>query len=216
MEMRTRNAWHAALLLIALAGPGLALAQKLERPKDWEPGDKAAYNWVLNNKAQAMEDEFTALTDTEFRVTTKVGDKTYDAALSKDGPALLKAICLSNGQPCTFSPALRFAEFPLEKGKKWTTPSTVTGETFVSEIAQERVVEKIEKVKVPAGEFEAYKVSFRSRITGKDAKGNAFSGKEDGSDWFAVSNGKLLLVKTVYRNSFGEKFTRELTSVSYK
>ena len=55
----------------------------------------------------------------------------------------------------------------------------------------DRKAERLEKVKVPAGEFEAFKVSFSGRIKGVDSKGNPFSGKEDGTDWFALINGKI-------------------------
>lgn len=84
------------------------------------------------------------------------------------------------------------------------------------ELSAERKVEKVEKVKVPAGEFEAYRVSHGARIKGTDAKGNPFSGKEDSREWLALVNGKLALIKVEYRNSFGEKFTRELVSAAFK
>jgi hypothetical protein len=69
---------------------------------------------------------------------------------------------------------------------------------------------------VPAGEFEAFKISFSGRIQGVDAKGSKFTGKEDGTNWIALVNGKPVVVKVVYRNSFGEKASRELTSVAFK
>ncbi len=28
------------------------------------------------------------------------------------------------------------------------------------------------------------------QVQGKDAKGNAFSGKEDGTEWYSIRNGK--------------------------
>ena len=108
---------------------------------------------------------------------------------------------------------MKFADFPLEKGKKWVTTFAVKGESFTADVTQERQVDKIEKVKVPGGEFEAAKVSFNGSIKGADAKGKPFSGKEDGADWVALVNGKTMVIKTVYRNSFGEKSTHELISV---
>lgn len=49
-----------------------------------------------------------------------------------------------------------------------------------------------------------------------DGKGSKFTGKEDGTDWIALVNGKPVVVKVVYRNSFGEKASRKLTSVAFK
>ena len=67
-----------------------------------------------------------------------------------------------------------------------------------------------------AGEFQAAKIGFGGRIVGKDSKGQSFRGSEDGADWVAVVNGKPVVVKVEYRNSFGEKASLELASVEYK
>ena len=143
------------------------------------------------------------------------GGRSLSVELDKSG-AVTRAVCISNGQQCGFAPGIQVADFPLEKGKKWNTGFTVTGESFTADVAQERKVDKIEKVKVPAGEFEAAKVSFSGRIKGTDGKGKPFSGREDGADWVAVVNGKAVIVKTEYRNSFGEKANLELASLNQK
>jgi hypothetical protein len=72
-------------------------------------------------------------------------------------------------------------------------------------------VDKIEKIKVPAGEFETYKISYSGRIADTNVHGT-----EDGAEWFTVVSGKLCLVKVEYHNSIGEVATMELTSVSFK
>jgi hypothetical protein len=198
-----------------LAHGGLAAAQTLERTKTQEVGDKASFNWVLNNKAEAINHEWTVVSGESAQGVQTVAGKSIAVAFDSAGN-LARGLCISNGQQCTFSPALKFADFPLEKGKKWTTKFTVTGETFTADVTQDRKVDKIEKVKVKAGEFQAAKVGFGGRIKGTDNKGNAFSGKEDGADWIAVVNGKVVVVKTEYRNSFGEKATVELASLDLK
>ncbi len=203
-------------LLAALTLPAVAAAQRMEPTKDWEVGDKATYAWTLNNKTQQFDEECTGVTDQEVRITQKVAARTFDGALAKGSYHALRGMCFSNGQQCAFSPGLEFAGLPLEKGKQWSQTFTVKGETFTAEVAQERKAEKIEKIKVPAGEFEAFKVTHTGRIRGTDAKGSAFSGKEEATNWFALVNGKLSVVKVVYRNSFGDKFSRELTAISFK
>jgi hypothetical protein len=171
----------------------------------------------MNNKAQDLEEELISITDTDYIAVQRAGGKTFEVVVSKEGLLLRKVMCHPNGQQCSFDPPANFIGLPLEKGRKWTLSFTVKGETFTSQVTQERVVEKVEKIKVPAGEFEAFRVYFSGRIKGTDSQGRSFSGKEDGTDWFAlVPGGKLNVIKTVYRNSFGEKFTRELTSVAYK
>jgi hypothetical protein len=203
-------------MLALLLGPGMAAAQKIDRPKNPDAGDTATFNWVLNNKPQQVKDEWTGGDGDEVRGIQRVGDKQIALALGKEGFELRRSMCFSNGQPCIFSPGLKFAEFPLEKGKKWSSTFNVKGETFVADVSYERKVDKVEKVRVPAGEYEAFKVSHRGRITGTDAQGKKFNGNEEATDWFALVNGKLALIKTTYRNSFGEKFNRELTSIRFQ
>ena len=56
----------------------------------------------------------------------------------------------------------------------------------------------------------------RGRLSGVDPKGSAYSGKEEVTEWWAFLSGKPKAVKIEYRNSFGEKATLELTSLSIK
>jgi hypothetical protein len=203
-------------IVAAVVFPGVAVGQTMEPAKDCQPGDKASYTWVLNNKPQQLDLECTEGSDQEVHFVQKVGGRNFEGAAIKGSLRLVKAMCLANGQQCAFSPGLDFIGLPLQKGKKWTQTFTVTGETFTAEVTQERKAERLEKVKVPAGEFEAFKVSFSGRIKGVDSKGNPFSGKEDGTDWFALINGKISVVKTVYRNSFGEKASQELTAAAFQ
>ncbi|MBX9961948.1 MAG: hypothetical protein K2Y35_02750 [Burkholderiales bacterium] len=204
-------------VMVACTFPLISSAQKLERTKNWEVGDKLTFNWVLSGKAQRMLEETVDVTETETKITYKVGDRSYDAMLSNKDMSYPKGICLSNGQACEFSPAYVWVTFPLEKGRKWSGTMKVTGETFISEVAYERTVEGIEKIKTAAGQFEAYRVSGSGRIKATDKNGTSPStGKESNTDWFATINGKLVPVKTEYKNSYGERFTRELVAAEVK
>lgn len=212
----TTKTWSiAAAFVSALTIPATVAAQKLDQAKPFEAGDKSAYNWVLNNKAQKLEEEWTGVVDGVANGVQRAGGKEYQLVVPKPGTAT-QGLCLTNGQPCTFSPGVTFVDFPLEEGKKWTQSFTVKGDTFTSQVQSDYEVEKAEKVKTPAGEFESFRISHNGRIRGSDAKGAAFSGKEDGRYWVTLVNGKLAVVKIEYRNSFGEKFTREATSIAYK
>jgi hypothetical protein len=215
MSLRSKGSLFGIVLLAAPICV-VAVAQKLERPKDFDVGDRSTYEWVMNNKAQPLEEEWTAITDQELQGTQKAGGRTFDLLLDRSPLALTKVMCHSNGRQCMFSPGIPIVMYPMEKGKKWPMSFTAKGETFTTEVTGERRVEKIEKVKVPAGEFEAYKVSFTARLKGVDSKGNAFTGKEDGAEWVAVINGKGCVVKVEYRNSFGDKFTRKLVAAEFK
>lgn len=214
--MKIRFAYLTMMLAVFLF-PGLAAAQKMEAPKDREPGDRAMFNYTLNGKTLVLEENWTALTAEGMVGIEKFGDKEIEIVMSRSPEYhMRKGPCFANGQVCAFSPALRFVDFPLEKGKKWTNSFTVTGETFIAEVTEDRLVERIETVKVPAGEFETYKITASGRIKSKDSKGGVFTGKEESSTWVASVSGKMITIKVAYKNSFGEKFNLDMMSTSFK
>lgn len=207
----------ATLLCAAvLSAAGIAHAQKIESVKPYEAGDTMSHKWVMGGKTLSLEDEFAGVVDGEIRGTMRSGDRSFEMRMKEPGPLYLAGMCLTNGQQCHFEPGLMFIELPLEKGRKWSTTFTVKGETFSADVAQERAVEKVEKVKVAAGEFEAYRIAVTGKIKGHDAKGAPFAGKEEATEWYAFPNGKVVMVKYAYKNSFGEKATRELTRLGLK
>lgn len=204
----------AAVLLFV---PVFAYAQTIERPaKDVEPGDKVAYNWTLNNKKMVLEFDFTEISADKIIGVQHVDGKQYPYTLARSDLTLLSSMCFSNGQSCTFAPGAKGLDFPLQKGKKWESTFTVSGKTFTSDVESKYKVEKFEKVKTPAGVFEAVRISHKGKIAGRDLHGNNFSGSEKGEYWMALVNGKIIMVKGEYRNSFKERYALELATVSLK
>ncbi len=210
------NLRSAYLIFLLLVSPGIVAAQKVELAKPREPGDKAIFKFVFNNKTTTLEENWIALTDDEMVGVQKIDGKEYEIILGRSPPyQLRKMMCLAAGVACVFSPGFNFVEFPIEKGKTWTQAFTITAATFVADIQQVRVVEGFEKLRVPAGEFETYKIAAVGRIKGKNSKGDLFVGKEESTEWMAIVSGKLVMVKVVWKNSFGEKFSLELISSSF-
>jgi len=211
-----RRLWFFSLLAAFLI-PCAASAQKLERTKNWDVGDKLTYTYVLKGQSLRAVEEVVDVTDTEVRSTQRIGDRTYDAAYSTADMSRLRGICIANSESCQFAPGETWVKFPLEKGKTWSNTMTVTGQTFISETAQERKVEGVEKVKTPAGEFQAYRVSSTGRIKSRGRSGEGpWEGTESSTYWWAVIKGKLVLVKQEYQNSFGSRSSRELLSAELK
>ncbi len=66
----------------------------------------------------------------------------------------------------SFSPALKYFDFPLSVGKKWTSQSTETDKNTGHQRYHtiRGTVEKWEKVRVPAGEFEALKIVLKTEV----------------------------------------------------
>ncbi len=211
-----KQLWFFALLA-ALLVPAVSSAQKLEQTKNWEVGDKVTWKYVLKGQTMRLVDEVVEVTDAEVRSLLKVGDRTLEQTLSPRDLSARKGICEPNGQACTFSPAWVWVDFPLEKGKTWSATSIVTGDTFISEVAYQYKVEGVEKITTPAGQFDAYRISGSERITSR-SKGGAgpWYGTSSFTDWVASINGKVRVIKSEYRNTFGEVYTRELMSAELK
>jgi hypothetical protein len=194
---------------------GATVAQRMEIPKERALGDRSVFSLMVNNKTKVIEEDWVGLTDTDMVGDHKIDGKSYEVLMTRSPPyQLRKGICYSSGQVCEFSPPVNLADFPLEKGKKWRNAYTVTGETFKEEVTEERTVEGVETIRVPAGEFETWKINVASRFKGRDNKGNSYSGRADTSMWVALVSGKMSFVKITTKSSSGDKLSRELVSAS--
>lgn len=205
-----------ALLSTALLS-GFVVAQPPEPHENWKVGDRLTFDWVRNGESKTIIDNVLAVTDSEVCYQSKVGDRTYDSALSVPSMAYAKGMCLANGQSCDFSPAYVWVQQPMAQGKTWSGSTQVTGETFIADVKYERTVEGIEMIKTPAGQFDAWKVSISGRIKVKEKIGGGeSSAREEATDWIARINGRTVTVRTEYENTYGERFSRELLSVELK
>lgn len=205
----------AALSLFGVYGT--PQAQSVERATPWETGDKVTYTGKLGSKEARMEHEVVSSDDVRINIAERVSGRNFDLHVDANTMDISRGMCLSNGQQCLFEPGIHLIDMPLQKGKKWNNDFTVKGETFTAQIKQERVVEKLEKVKVAAGEFEAFRIAAKSRIQGLDKSGNSFAGSESMTEWWALMpSGKAVQIKIEYRNSFGEKANREASAVALK
>jgi len=215
IEMNKRL-WFFALLAAFLI-PTAASAQKLERTKNWEVGDKLTYNYVRGGRPMKLVEEVVAVTDDEIRMTQQVDGRTYEVVHSTRDLSRQKGVCLPNGQACDWSPGDAWATFPLDKGKTWSYTVTVTGEQFTSTQTVDRAVEGMEKISTPAGQFNAYRISSADRIESRSKVGGGPRlGTANYKYYLTSIKGKLVFLKNDYTNSFGESFTRELVSAEFK
>lgn len=214
-EIEMKGQLWLVALLAALTIPNAASAQRLERTKLLEVGDKLTYTYVLKGASLRAVEEVIEVTDTEIRIKQDVGSRTYAAVISTRDMSRVGGICIANSQACSFSPGERWVDFPLEIGRTWSNTFVVTGETFVAEDTQERTVEGVEKIRTPAGEFLAYRVasSGRGAWWSKFGAGQRNHFTETATYWWTAINGKLVLVKQEYESSSGARSSRELVSV---
>lgn len=189
-------------------------AQTVEQFTPWSVGDKVSYAWRLGAKENRLEQEVTVSDAARVALTERIPQREFTMEVDARTMDVLSGLCLANGQQCQFEPGIHVLDLPLTKGKKWNNEFTVKGETFSARIKQERQVEKTERIRTAAGEFDTLRIQVKSRIQGSDKSGGSFAGNESLTEWWSFTpSGKALMVKFDYRNSFGEKAIREVSAI---
>jgi hypothetical protein len=198
---------------LAVCASAPAAAQKLEKPKNWDVGDTATWNYVLKKRSMRLLERVMAVTDTEVRSTLQTEDRTFDAAVSTRDYSWLRGMSMPSGERNTFSAPYEWFSFPLEKDKAWSGTTTTSEQSFTCEIAYSIKVDGTERITVPAGAFDAFKLSGTEALNCKSfsSAGSAF-GAASFTYWVATINGKLVFLKNEYHNSFGDSWSRELLS----
>lgn len=216
------NTNHRAIASLAFAAiclaPAAALAQSLDQIRPWEPGDRFGHAYVLNGKAMPATEEVIEVTADHVRTRQQIGGRTYEAAYGSNDMARLEGICVANSEACRFEPGETWIRLPMEKGAEWSHRMVVTGEKFVSEVAQQRKVEAVTTIETPAGQFTAWRVSMRGEIEARrrDDSQPPQRGTERATYWWSTVKGKLVLVRQQYENSFGARSSRELFSLDLR
>lgn len=215
----------AGLALVLL--PFVAHAQTMERPKLWEVGDKLTHLYVAaDGSKHDVVEEVVTVTAESIVTTQKFFAQRYSGAMWREFEgrystadiARTMGFCWSNNEQCEFSPGHTWVRFPLEKGRTWTSPMSVTGQTFVAGLEMDKTVDGVEQITTPAGEFTAFKVTSRAEIAArsKDLTQGPWPGREQATYWLTNIKGKLALVRLVYENSFGERTSLELIRAEVK
>ena len=85
-----------------------------------------------------------------------------------------------------FAPPLLRANWPLVPGKAWQTQSTASAASWRGDLRSEYKVEGWERLTVPAGTFDAIRVSWSTRWeNAQRADGAGFPVSESGTYWYA-------------------------------
>ena len=225
--MNTTFSAQALLVSALLGAPAAALAQKMEPSRYWDVGDKATYLWTesyqfsTNVKSEASEWEVLAVDEHEIRMEERRALRRINRSFNRAQRGLHRSICFTVHEECVFSPPTLYGDFPYEPGKRSAIAERVQGETFRSERTGECIAEALEKVHVPAGEFDAYRVSCASKsevdiIPGRMRRGARLSLREKYAVWYALVNGKPIVIKVEYSSSLPKTIKQELVSVRFK
>lgn len=198
--------WAVALLAACsmFAVPAFAqTAAKVDRP-DVKVGDQ--WEFVIGSNARAGRLELawivTSVTSTEIQAT-------------ENGKPLLLSPDLNQVEsPRRKNSDLRLLSFPLEVGKTWTYVDDYwlkdTGTKGQSKTGV--TVLTFEKVRVPAGEFDAFKLESTSNFSGTSIAGAHFSGESSQTYWYAPA--ARAIVKEEINDPYRGRYGSEL--ISYK
>jgi hypothetical protein len=130
-----------------------------------------------------------------------------------------------NGEPLLLTPEMNVREsprdkssnpkalnFPLEVGKRWHYASDWVFKPKASNgsIAVEAAVIGYEKVTVPAGEFDAFKLTAKERLSGTSPINSQYAGEITRTYWYAPA--ARAIVKTVSHNPYLGPSTVELVA----
>jgi len=162
----------AVLALVALTGP--VLAQKADRP-NVKVGDRWRFEVRLGIGPSAVKTNGLA------RVITSVTPAGIER-MDNDRKVVLTPDLNAIDTPYVKHSDLRLLSFPIEAGKQWRFTDDYLIKAFSAEGRENWSVAVVgyEKVRVPAGEFDAFKL---------EAKGNWMTGSKTGTDtwtyWYA-------------------------------
>jgi hypothetical protein len=191
-------------LVLALFS-SVATAQTAERP-DVKVGDRwqFAVYWATPSTQPSRVREITAITRTGFEGT----ENGEPLVLSRD-LGVLDSPLEKNSNPETLS-------FPLELGKQWRystewlfKPKNSRGSSVVDVI-----VVGYEKITVPAGEFDAFKLVASASIRGLSGIGSQIDAETKTTYWYAPA--ARAVVKSVTHNPYLGTSTVELVGVQLR
>ncbi len=119
-----KQLWVSALLAVCLMS-AISSAQKLERTKNWEVGDKATWNYVLKGRPMRLVEEVVEVTDAEIRSTLRFADPTYEQTVSTrdSSTALERSDIFTELAAATGTASWRRSNRPSAPTRRRTTPT---------------------------------------------------------------------------------------------
>lgn len=105
------------------------------------------------------------------------------------------ATVVSGSSGTRYDPPIVSVKFPLVVGDAWKSSFLAEGRTSKSKTDLDYKVVAMEKVKTPAGEFDAFKIESKGWINGVSWSGSV---RTEGVSWYAPSLGRF--VRSEYRD----------------
>lgn len=197
----SKRLWLGALAIFAA---GVANTQPVS-PRAEAPNIKVGDRWKTEQK-----DRRTGVKELETARSITAVVASQLEGLENDGKLLMTSeLALIESPTVVITGDAKVLNFPLEVGKKWdyqySLRNKVTGVS--SRLQLESSVIGYEKVKVPAGEFDAFRIQAKG-FWNNDSTGR--NGRLQTTHWYAPAARSI--VKTEYEDGFNN-WIRELTEL---
>jgi len=187
----------AALVLCVIA-VSAATAQGSPRAEQPELKVGDQWRWERSDRRTGIKDAETK------RVITAVSSTQIDGTENNSKLTLSPDHKVLESSAIVSSLPARFIEYPLEVGKKWEFKWAFTSKLNNANIRwqAEAEVKAYEKVKVPAGEFDAFKIEYKGYWNNDTSRGN---GRIRQTSWFAPA------AKTFVKSEYDDGYSSNLT-----
>ena len=203
---------RASLLLLLLIS-GLARAAPPWNFADFAAGDKLTYQTRADGRPRLHTFTFSESGPNGVKGTVEIGDH----KMTFEAPAhgfLGREICLAQLMTCEWTPPVKIFDRTLQVNDTWNTTTVVTTDKNITvDEVLEFKVERADRVRVLAGEFDSLLVRTVGSINAKSDRGEVYKGTLQMRTWFGVVNKRLVLIKREYENSFRQTFTQELAKL---
>jgi hypothetical protein len=203
MKQATQPARHVRQLLagavLCVVAATAAIAQtsvpRAEQPQ-MKVGDQ--WRWERSDRRTGVKDADTK------RVITAVSAAQIDGTENNSKLAMSADLMILESSAIVASQPVRFVEYPLEVGKKWEFKWAFTGKASNAKVRwqAEAEVTAYEKVKVPAGEFDSFKIDYKGYWNNDTTRAN---GRLRQTSWYAPA------AKTFVKTEFDDGYNSNLT-----
>jgi hypothetical protein len=170
------------------------------------------YSSVFAGKPALYGTESWTTTECAARIVFKPSGKLFKRNIELDAQGTLsRTVSIFTGEGIEFSTGVPVFRLPLIPGKSWNAQIRETGETFHDSGSETIHVIGWEKIKVPAGEYNALKMEIDYSYAGATNSGYAYHGAYHETFWYSPDT--RAVVKNISSDTAGDKATREMISV---
>lgn len=199
---RNQNVLNVLLLMIVSLMTATTAHAQAASPRAEQPQVKVGdqWHWERSDRRTGIKEGETK------RAITAISATQIDGTENDSKFTLSLDLMTLESSTMVASVPARIIEYPLEIGKKWdfkwAFKNKVNNASIRWEVAAEVVA--FEKVRVPAGEFDAFKIEYKGFFNNETTRGN---GRIRQTLWYAPA------AKTVVKTEYDDGFNRSLTQL---